>query len=145
MKKAEERKPLDFRATPVFSYNQVFHVKELKNYLKQSNSSTPEPDEIHYDMLKNLSENSLMYILNLCNMIWLEHVFTVSWRKAIVIAIPKLGQISTNPNSHSPIALTSCLYNLMERVINTRFLYILKNEKRLSQFQGFRFGRSAID
>ncbi|GBL86726.1 hypothetical protein AVEN_76036-1 [Araneus ventricosus] len=97
-------------------------------------------------MLKNLSENSLCLILALFNRIWNGKAFPTAWRKAIVVPIPKVGKDPQNPSNYRPIALTSCLCKLMERMVNKRLVYILEKKNMLSKFQsGFRYGRSTED
>ncbi|GBN26992.1 RNA-directed DNA polymerase from mobile element jockey [Araneus ventricosus] len=97
-------------------------------------------------MLKNLSENSLCLILALFNRIWNGKAFPTAWRKAIVVPIPKVGKDPQNSSNYRPIALTSCLCKLMERMVNKRLVYILEKKNVLSKFQsGFRYGHSTED
>ncbi|GBN86300.1 putative RNA-directed DNA polymerase from transposon BS [Araneus ventricosus] len=78
--------------------------------------------------------------------IWLEEYFPVTWRKAVVIPIPKPGKDPQIPTSYRPIALTSCLCKLMERMVNARLMHVLEENGFLSNFQsGFRYGRGTID
>jgi ribonuclease HI len=65
---------------------------------------------------------------------------------AIVIPILKPGKASTDPSSYRPIALTSCLCKILEKMVNTRLMYYLEKNRCLSQHQsGFRRGRNTID
>ncbi|GBN05407.1 putative RNA-directed DNA polymerase from transposon X-element [Araneus ventricosus] len=127
-------------------YNSPFALHELKIVLSKSHPTSPGPDKIHYDLLKNLSESSLRVLLILFNRIWLEEYFPVAWRKAVVIPIPKPGKDPQIPTSCRPIALTSCLCKLMERMVNARLVHVLEENGFLSNFQsGFRYGRGTID
>ena len=69
-----------------------------------------------------------------------------SWKEATVIPIPKPGKDHKNPTNHRPIALKSCLYKTMERMVNARLVWLLESEHLISDFQsGFRWGRSTLD
>ncbi|GBN09340.1 hypothetical protein AVEN_156302-1 [Araneus ventricosus] len=70
----------------------------------------------------------------------------VTWRKAVVIPIPKPGKDPQIPATYRPIALTSCLCKLMERMVNALLVHVLEENGFLSNFQsGFRYGRGTID
>ncbi|MBJ5584688.1 reverse transcriptase family protein, partial [Salmonella enterica subsp. enterica serovar Typhimurium] len=78
--------------------------------------------------------------------IWCEHVFPDSWRVAIVLPFPKPGKDPAIPSNYRPIALTSCLCKLLERMVNARLMWFLETNKILSPHQcGFRRHRSSID
>ncbi|GBN63193.1 putative RNA-directed DNA polymerase from transposon X-element [Araneus ventricosus] len=97
-------------------------------------------------MITHLSESSLINILRLFNRIWREHRFPISWRRALIIPIAKPGKDPQDPTNYRPIALTSCLCKILERMVNARLVYILETNKWLSPFQsGFRRGRSTLD
>ncbi|GFU59074.1 probable RNA-directed DNA polymerase from transposon X-element [Trichonephila clavipes] len=66
--------------------------------------------------------------------------------EATVIPILKPDKVATDPLSYRPIALTSCFCKTFERMVNTRLVYVLEKEKRISPLQsGFRKGRSTLD
>ncbi|GBL72874.1 hypothetical protein AVEN_128069-1 [Araneus ventricosus] len=97
-------------------------------------------------MLKHLGESSLLTILLLFNRIWQERVFSLSWLKAIVVPIPKPGKDKQDPNNYRPIALTSCLSKLLERMVSARLMHVLERSKWFVPSQsGFRRRRNAID
>ncbi|KAG8177447.1 hypothetical protein JTE90_008631 [Oedothorax gibbosus] len=78
--------------------------------------------------------------------IWNEKVFPTSWQRAIVIPIAKPGKDPQDAGNYRPIALTSCLCKLMERMVNARLVYCLEEKGTFSPFQsGFRHHRSTID
>ncbi|GBL94554.1 hypothetical protein AVEN_235639-1 [Araneus ventricosus] len=58
-----------------------------------------------------------------------------AWRKAIVVSIPKVGKDPQNPSNYRPIALTSCLCKLMERMVNKRLVYILEKKTIILNFR----------
>ncbi|GBL82162.1 hypothetical protein AVEN_252358-1 [Araneus ventricosus] len=142
----EERKLLTFRSSTRKMYNTPFTFEELKIALDKSRPTSPGPDKTHYNMIKNLSENSMRTLLLLYNIIWLKECFPVAWRESVVIPIPKPGKDPQVPNNYRPIALTSCLCKLMERMVNSRLVHSLEESGFLSKFQsGFRHGRGTID
>ncbi|GBN93164.1 putative RNA-directed DNA polymerase from transposon X-element [Araneus ventricosus] len=127
-------------------YNSTFSYHELKDALRKSNPTSPGPDQIHNNMLKHLGESSLLTILLLFNRIWQERVFPHSWLKAIVVPIPKPGKDKQNPNNYRPIALTSCLSKLLERMVSARLMHVLERSKWFVPSQsGFRGRRNTID
>ncbi|GFS91165.1 RNase H domain-containing protein [Trichonephila clavipes] len=97
-------------------------------------------------MLRHLNPDSITNILFLFNRVWKEHYYPSSWREAIVIPILKPGKVATDPLSYRPIALTSCFCKTLERMVNTRLVYVLEKEKLISSLQsGFRKDRSTVD
>ena len=64
----------------------------------------------------------------------------------VVLPIAKPGKDITYRNNYRPIALTSCICNTMERMINKRLVSFLKTNNILTNSQcGFRKNRSTID
>ncbi|CAL1291905.1 unnamed protein product [Larinioides sclopetarius] len=115
-KTREERVEYRFESSSNERYNIDLSIQELKEALNDSHPTSPGPDGVHYNMLKNLSENSLYMILVLFNRIWNRRAFPTAWSKAIVVPIPKAGKDPENRSNYRPIALTSCLCKLMERM-----------------------------
>ena len=109
-------------------YNSPFSLTELKEALLKSNDSAAGIDEVHYTLLRHLPAASLNLLLKVFNHVWEGESFPASWRKAIVVPIPKPGKDHSDPNNYRPIALTSCLCKTMERMINNRFLWKLESE-----------------
>ncbi|GBN82501.1 putative RNA-directed DNA polymerase from transposon X-element, partial [Araneus ventricosus] len=143
--KTETRK-LNFNSRSDFSYNSNFTYQEFQICLSKVNKSAPGPDNINYIMLQHLTIESQQNLLNLYNIIWNEHCFPTSWQEAIIIPIPKPGKDMTDPSNYRPIALTSCLCKLLEKMINCRLMYFLETNNLLHPFQsGFRRGRSTLD
>ena len=61
---------LNFKSANTEEYNNLFNFDELLDAIKQSHDSATGPDEIHYQMLKHLPENSLQALLGIFNHIW---------------------------------------------------------------------------
>ena len=63
-----------------------------------------------------------------------------------MIPIPNPGKDTMNPTNYRPIALTSCICKIMERMINGKLVWYLEFHKLLTNGQyGFRSRRSTID
>ena len=145
-KQTAEKKHLNFRSNNAESYNAPFTLQELTDSLKQAKNTAPGPDEIHYELLKHLPEESRKVLLDIFNKIWTEGVFPDAWREATIIPLPKPGKDPTNPSSYRPIALTSCLCKTLERMINARLVWYLESNNIITKYQsGFRRARSTID
>ena len=72
--------------------------------------------------------------------------FPAQWRAASVIPIPKPGKDHSDPLSYRPIALTSCLCKILERMINQRLIWYLEKKGILNRSQcGFRKHRCTTD
>ncbi|GFX26010.1 probable RNA-directed DNA polymerase from transposon X-element [Trichonephila clavipes] len=80
------------------------------------------------------------------NRIWETQVFPTQWCHAHVSPFPKPGKDPTSANNYRPIALTSCLSKLMERIVSARLMFHLESHDLLSPLQsGFRKSRSTTD
>ena len=58
-----ERTTIDFDTNNHYSYNDVFTLHELKQAIKISRDTSPGMDTVHYQLLKHLSEDSLLLLL----------------------------------------------------------------------------------
>ena len=137
---------MNFKSQNNEIYNKDFNLDELVEAIQLSHDSATGPDEIHYQMLKHLPENSLETLLNIFNYIWTTGKFSEDWTLATIIPIPKPGKDPAEPNNYRPIALTSCLCKTLERMINKRLTWFLESNNHISRFQsGFRSDRSTTD
>lgn len=126
--------------------DEVFNSFELKIAINNSKNTAPGRDMISYSMLKNLPEVAFKAILDLYNHIWSEGILPKDWKSAIVIPIVKPGKDATKANSYRPIALTSTLCKVMEKMIVRRLSYFLEKKEILTSDQsGFRKKRSTMD
>lgn len=141
-----EQQDLRIPANRQEPYNQPFTLEELEMSLRRSRNTAVGDDNIHYSMIKHLSTSSKRSLLKFYNRIWLDGVFPLSWRRAIVLPVLKPGKDPSDPHSYRPIALTSCLCKVLERMVNYRLMYVLEKNKLLSPMQcGFRKNRSTYD
>ena len=73
-------------------------------------------------MLKHLPPRSLEAVLDILNDIRKTGMFPKTWELATIIPVPKPGKGHAEPTNYRPIALTSCLCKILERMINTRLV-----------------------
>lgn len=145
-KERTERTKLDFSTNKQEGYNSPITSQELEYALNLAKDSSPGPDEVCYSMLKNLAPSGKRLLLALLNRIFKEGTFPERWKEAYVIPILKEGKQPTNPGSYRPIALTSCICKLLERIVNRRLVWFLEYNGLIDKYQsGFRKGRSTLD
>jgi len=124
--------------------NNPFSLDELCDVISKSHDSAVGPDDIHYQMLKHIPPNAVNTLLQAVNDIWFAGNFFLSWRTSTVIPIP--DKDASDPNNYRPIALTSCLCKVMERMVNNRLVWFLERNKLIIPLQcGFRKQRSTTD
>ena len=144
--KRQNSKVINFSTKTHYSYNSPITISELEAALDDCNDSAPGPDEIHNRMLKNLSEESKNYIVELFNYIFAEGAFPEDWKFAHIIPILKKDKDPFDVKSYRPISLTSCLCKLLDRILNKRLVWYLESNNYLHKSQtGSRKGRSTID
>jgi ribonuclease HI len=113
---------------------------------KSSRNSAPGEDQISYAMLKNLPRKSRAVLLTLFNMAWQQQKIPSKWKEATIIPFPKINKDPTDPGSYRPIALTSCIGKLLERIVVNRLNWQLERLGILNPDQsGFRAHHSTED
>ena len=145
-KEAAELQPINFATGDDLDYNKELTMNELVRALDACSGTSPGPDEIRYEMIKHLNHDDMIKLLEVYNEIWKSQTFPNSWHFAHIIPILKGGGNPRNPIPYRPIALTSCLCKVMERIVNCRLLHFLNTRNLLVDEQcGFRKGRQTLD
>ena len=135
----EENRSIDFTSRGEESYNLPFTPQEFDSALGNCNDTAPGPDEIPYVMLRHIPNETKLFVIDLINRIWRESNFPDVWEIANVLPFCKPGKDRFVPTSYRPIALTSCLCKLMEKMVNVRLVWFLECKSILSPAQcGFR-------
>ena len=143
--RAEKVKP-NFQSNNNENFNTTVSLNEINSALQKCNETAPGEDQIHYSMIKNLSKSALSFLLKIYNRIFLNDIFPAAWRNAIVLPFLKPDKAPNLTTSYRPIALTSCLCKLLEKIINVRLVFFLESNQFFSPYQyGFRKNRSTID
>ena len=142
----DEMKNLDFRTNGYEPYNLPFTEREYDSALASCNDTAPGPDGIPYIMLKHVSPSTKNFIIQLFTRIWFENAFPSSWELAYILPFSKPGKDSSKVTNYRPIALTSCLCKLMEKMVNARLVWFLERKGIFSPSQcGFRKMHSTYD
>ena len=145
-KERTEAEKLDFNTGEYKGYNSMFTIEELEFALKDRGDSAPGPDEIYYSMLKNLAPSGKKLLLDLMNRILKDGKFPEQWKESLIIPILKEGKLATSAGSYRPIALTSCICKLIEKIMDRRLRWFLESKGLIDRCQsGFRRGRSTTD
>ena len=146
IKTNSEQQHLNFHSNNTETYNADFTLDELTSCISDLGNTAPGPDDIHNQIIKHLPSETLALLLDIYNDMWRSHSFPESWRLATVIPIPKPNKDHTQPSNYRPIALTSCLCKLIEKMIHRRLMWFLEATGSLSGLQcGFRKTRSTLD
>ena len=146
LKTTRERIPVIFTLSSSAPYNVPFSPLELTSALKSCRNTCEGPDGVHNMMLKHLPPISLSFLLALFNRIWETGDFPPKWREALVLPFLKPHKSGTQPQDYRPIALTSCICKLFERMINSRLMWYLESKSLLSPSQfGFRRARGIAE
>ena len=127
-------------------YNFPFTMAELQSAIATTSDTSVGPDRIHYFFFRHLPGITLCFLLDTFNALWSGHVFPDAWKEAVIIPIRKGGKDGKDPRDYRPIALTSCMGKLLERMVVQRLSWHLERHQLLNNCQcGFRRGRSTID
>ena len=114
--------------------------------ISKAHDTAVGPDDIHYQMLKHLPNEALQTLLGALNDIWYSGNFPDSWRTSTVIPVPKPGKDKSDSSNYRPIALTSCICKIMDRMVNNRLVWYLERNNFITPVQsGFRKQRSTTD
>lgn len=123
-----------------------FTLFEMNRALIGVKNTSPGKDGICYRMIEHLSDDAKGIILKLYNKVWEQGELPLSWKHSIIVPILKPGKDKGEVKSYRPIALTSNLCKLMERMISRRLMYEIEKRDLLSPYQsGFRSGRTTVD
>ena len=97
-------------------------------------------------MLKHLPKIAQQHLLVIFNKMWVEAYIPQKWKEATIIPIPKPNKDHSDPTNYKPIAVTSCVCKLFEKIINNRLQQYLAHNKLLTNVQcGYRKTQSTVD
>ena len=143
----KEKRCQDFSSKNEEENNLPFSVAELKQSLQRANDSATGLDQVQYQLLTHLPNSALSILVKDYNHVWESGCFLPLWREAVVIPIPKPSEDHSDPSHFRPIALTSCLCKMMERMINARLMWSLKvaGSSFQEDLRGFWKNHSTLD
>lgn len=103
-----------------------FTVAEFLAAIDHAKQRTaPGPDGITYEVYKNIDNPALVPLLDSVNQVWLSGQLPDSWLRVDIVPIPKPGKPPHVLQNLRPIALTSTLCKLLERMLATRLQWWL--------------------
>ncbi len=88
-------------------------------------------------MLKHLGVLASIKLLGFYNEVWVKGKLPTGWKESVIIPIRKPGKDQSNPKNYRPIALTSHIGKIMERMITERIAFYLESRGILSSHQWF--------
>lgn len=123
-----------------------FSLDELKRATENLKDSAPGKDEILNIFIRHTDVNSLSYFLSLINIFLDSGIIPPDWKIQNIIPIFKSGKDPSLGSSYRPIALSSTLCKVAERMIKNRLDWFVEKNQILSPSQfGFRKGKSTLD
>ena len=133
--------------TPCTEYDCEITMDELLMAIKMAkNKSAPGLDKISYEIIKHIPCRPLNILLKILNSLWKTGKILESWKTALVKPLKKPKTKPSSMDSYRPIALTSSLCKIFERIVTNRLLHFLDEGQLLTKFQaGFRKTRSTMD
>lgn len=137
-----EPKKIQKKDTEITAMETDFSMKELTRAISMiRRNSAPGRDGIEYRMIKELPNVMKKELLQIFNEIWRSESFPKDWRSYQVLFIDKPGKEKVRP-----IALSSCVGKIMERMVNERLVWWTEKNSQLAKDQnGFRRGRSCAE
>ena len=127
--------------------DQDFSKSEFEAALRKMKKAGAEgPDGIAPLFLQNLGDAGKDWLLDCCNRSWRTGESPQSWRDATIVPVPKPGKAQGRIDSNRPIALTSVIAKLMERMVANRLQHVAEAAGLWCPDQaGFRAQRAAVD
>lgn len=122
-------------------------LEELESAIQRLDPrKSPGPDLIYGHMLHHLGQSAKSLLLRIFNISWQTGKLPKIWKNSTIIPILKPGKEASNCKSYRPISLTSILCKTMERIIHTRLMKWLIEEKKLQFYQtAYRVKHSTVD
>jgi Reverse transcriptase (RNA-dependent DNA polymerase)/Endonuclease-reverse transcriptase len=132
---------------PDLEPDELFTQAELAQAVKRLKpGKAPGMDGVPNEVLKVLATKYPQIVLETFNACLREGYFHSTWKRQMLILIPKEGKPAGHPSSYRPICLLDAAGKLMERLILQKITpYLEEGENALTGNQyGFRRKRSAI-
>ena len=137
---ANINKILDTLNNPIQKYELLNCLKDLEKHKAYG------PDLIHNLMLLNGDNNLHNKLLSLFNNCLQNGTFPNIWNYANIRPIPKPGKIHSDPKNYRPIAVSSCLGRIFEKILAKRLQQFCVEHKIFKNNQcGFQINRNTED
>ena len=138
----------DLRAESDYYINSPIQYKEMTEALEyfSNNNSAVGLDCISYQLVSHLPLIWKELLHTLFQDCWINGTIPKIWKKSVVIPVLKQGKTRSEVGSYRPIALTSNVCKLFEKIILKRLLYYCDKQNIIPVNQaGFRKGRCTLD
>jgi hypothetical protein len=111
-----------------------FSEEELKEAIRNTKvKNQPGPDIIFPEFIHNLGPKALKILTMIHNKLWNSRDnLPDEWKKATIVPILKPDKPANLLSSYRPIALTSILAKIQERMILARLNWYLENQNLLA-------------
>ena len=140
----DESEILHYPCTNITEFN--ITINELQSAIKALKTNTSSLlDRISKEMLKVSSPRLQTCICKLFNIIMTNEKYPSQWREKLLKPIHK-ERSDTDPRSYRGIVISSCLSNLLSRILhNTIEKHIIDNDIMIENQTGFRKGYRTSD
>jgi ribonuclease HI/exonuclease III len=128
--------------------NAMFTFDEFYEILQSfsSNNSAVGSDGISYQLLYNLPNKWKQLLFSFFQKCWIDESLPTAWKESIIVPILKQGKPRSALDSYRPVALTSHVSKLFEKIVQRRLIHFCdKNDIIPIEQAGFRRGRCTVD
>ena len=129
-------------------FNSLITFEELTDAIKSisNKKSSVGIDAISNEMLRHIPGKCIDFLHSILKKCWVNGNIPEIWKKSIVIPVLKSGKPKRDIKSYRPIALTSHVSKLMERIVLKRIIRFCEKNCVIPINQaGFRKGRSTVE
>ena len=127
--KRRNRKYLESKPTEKDEYEDEITWQELERVIADSSTNKAAGDDnIPYDVVKQLGPKAREFLLCLYNKVWAGEQIPKKWRTAVIKPLLKEGKDPKSPGSFRPIALTSCMGKILEKIVADRMSSFLEEK-----------------
>lgn len=109
----------NFNKITEFDY-EVFKVQEITDIITKNKNTSPGQNKVPNKFLKLLSDNSLIKLTYLMNLVMKEQIYPDSWKQIKVVPILKPDKKPDVITSYRPIALINSLTKIFNKLIKNR-------------------------
>ena len=122
----------------------IFSVDAVLERLKQVNVGSAGPDQLSPRLIKSSRLEIAFAATQLFNQLINESVMPTQWKDANITPVGKMRN-PTSPEDHRPIAITSSLCKVFERILASYIIRSTKDIWKTNKQFGFLPGRSTMD
>lgn len=141
-----EYQEITIEKDPYNSFNFDFTMCEIENVIKELKSgSSPGPDGIPFELIRNLPMPCIAHILSIYNKIWSTKTYPSRWNEVIIVPILKPNKPKHDLESYRPIALANTLCKIFEEMAYKRLIWYMERNNIVAYQQCGLRGRRTND